>query len=205
MSGTLTAPAAGEVTGEVTGLTFDPAHTLIEFSAKHMMFTTVKGQFGSFTGEVVLDGQHPERSRVEVEIDAASLDTRTPMRDDHLRSADFLHVEEHPTITFRSTRVELPPGAAVEPGLSFKVAGDLTIRGVTREVVLDATWAGEGVGPRGGKVSAFSASTRINRKDWGLTWNVALETGGVLVGDEIRIEIEAELTPRVGASDGAGS
>ena len=187
---------SGRQTGGVTTWTLDPAHTVIEFSAKHMMFTTVKGRFGAFRGALRVDEQHPQRSSVEVEIEAPSLDTRTAMRDDHLRSADFLHVAEHPAITFQSTRLALPPGAPLRPGLAFKVVGDLTIRGTTREVVLDATFTGEGTGPSGTQIKAFAASTRIDRKDFGLTWNVALETGGWLVGDAIRIEIETQANPQ---------
>jgi polyisoprenoid-binding protein YceI len=196
---TSTNPLARETqqaTAGVTGWTLDPTHTLIEFSGKHMMFTTVKGQFGAFSGEITVDEEHPERSSVAVEIEAASLDTRTEMRDNHLRSADFLHVEAFPTITFKSTGIELPPGAHARPGLEFKVVGDLTIRGTTRPVVLDAAYTGEGTGPYGNQIKAFSAKTKINRKDFGLTWNVALETGGVLVGDEIKIEIETQANPQ---------
>jgi len=188
-----------ETLPEASGITtwvLDPAHTMIEFSGKHMMFTTVKGRFGTFSGTIHLDEQHPQRSSVEVEIDAASLDTRTEMRDNHLRSADFLHVEEHPQITFTSTRLELPAGAPVRPGLEFKVVGDLTIRGTTREVVLDAEFSGEGTGPFGNQIKAFTAKTKFNRKDFGLAWNVALETGGWLVGDEIKIEIESQANPK---------
>ena len=182
-------------TAGVTRWTLDPTHTLIEFSGRHMMFTTVKGRFGAFSGEIEVDEAHPERSAVTVEIDAASLDTRTEQRDNHLRSADFLHAEAFPKITFKSTGVELPAGAHVRPGLAFTVNGDLTVRGTTRPVALDAEFTGEGSGPFGNQIKAFAARTRINRKDFGLTWNVALETGGVLVGDEIKIEIETQANP----------
>lgn len=195
----MTDTLAREVQQETQGATtwvLDPTHTLVEFSGKHMMFTTVKGQFSKFSGEIHVDEQQPQNSRVEVEIDAASLDTHTEMRDNHLRSEDFLHVEQHPTITFKSTRVELPEGAHVQPGLGFKVLGDLTIRGTTRPVTLNATFNGDGVGPYGNKITAFSASTKINRKDWGLNWNVALEAGGFLVSEEIKIEIETQANPK---------
>jgi polyisoprenoid-binding protein YceI len=164
----------------------DPAHTTVEFSAKHMMFTTVKGHFGTVKGTIHLDEQDISRSSVEAEIDAASLDTRTEQRDTHLRSQDFLHVEQHPTITFKSTRVEPVSGDHV------KVAGDLTIRGTTREVVLDTTLTGRGKTPFGTTAAGFEATTSINRKDFGLNWNVALEAGGFLVGDTIKISIDAE-------------
>ena len=195
---TTSSPIAQETQRETAGVTrwtLDPTHTLIEFSGKHMMFTTVKGRFGAFSGEIAVDEAHPERSSVRVEIDAASLDTRTEMRDTHLRSADFLDVEAFPTITFESTGVDLPAGARARPGLQFRVNGDLTIRGTTRPVVLDAEFTGEGTGPFGNQIKAFAARTRVNRKDFGLTWNVALETGGVLVGDEIKIEIETQANP----------
>jgi polyisoprenoid-binding protein YceI len=194
-----TAMLAQETQAETAGVTrwtLDPTHTLIEFSGKHMMFTTVKGRFGAFSGEIVVDEARPERSSVAVEIDAASLDTRTELRDNHLRSADFLHVDAFPTLSFKSTGIELPAGARVRPGLEFKVNGELTVRGTTRPVVLDAEFTGEGTGPMGNRIKAFAAKTKLNRKDFGLTWNVALETGGVLVGDEIKIEIETQANPR---------
>lgn len=172
-----------------TTWTLDPTHSLVEFSAKHMMITTVKGRFDDVEGSIVVDEENPDRSRVEVEIGAASIDTRTEQRDDHLRSADFLDVENHPKITFRSTRVE---GAYAKPGDRFKVAGDLTIRGTTREVVLDVTFEGAGQDPWGGQRASFSAQSKIDRRDFGLTWNQALEAGGVLVSNEIKISLEVQ-------------
>lgn len=169
--------------------TIDPSHTLVEFSAKHMMITTVKGRFADVKGTVTLDEAAPDRSSAEVEIAAASIDTRTEQRDQHLKSADFLEVEKYPTITFRSRKVE---GARGEPGKSFRVIGDLTIRGVTREVTLDATYEGRGRDPWGGERVSFSADTKIDRRDYGLTWNAALETGGVLVSNEIKIHVEVQ-------------
>ncbi len=173
----------------VSTWTLDPAHTLVGFSAKHMMFTTVRGKFNEVQGTITVDADHPDHSSVEVEIPAASLDTGVEQRDNHLRSADFLDVENNPTITFRSRRIE---GATDREGEHFKVVGDLTIRGTTREVVLDAVYEGAGKDPWGGTRAGFSASTRIDRRDFGLTWNQALETGGILVGNEIKIEIEAQ-------------
>jgi polyisoprenoid-binding protein YceI len=164
----------------------DPPHTLVEFSAKHMMITTVKGHFGSERGTLVYDEGDPSRSTVEAEIDAASLYTGTAMRDNDLRSSHFLEVEKYPTITFKSTRVELSGSD------SGQVIGDLTIHGVTREVALETELTGRGKNPWGKEVIAFEARTSINRKDFGLHWNMALETGGVLVGDIIKIEIAAE-------------
>jgi len=165
----------------------DPAHSSVEFAVKHMMFTTVRGRFTRFQIDPQFDEVDPERSSVEVRIDAASIDTRNADRDAHLRSPDFLNAEQFPTITFKSRRVE-----KVEEG-HYRIVGDLTIRDVTREVVLDAGFGGIAKGPWGNSVATFSAETRINRKDFGLVWNVALETGGWLVGDEVKIAVEVEL------------
>jgi polyisoprenoid-binding protein YceI len=164
----------------------DPAHTLVEFSGKHMMFTTVKGHFKSVRGTIVLDEADPSRSSVEVEIDTPSLYSGVEYRDNHLKSPDFLDSERHPTITFKSTRVELLGSDHA------KVSGDLTIRGITREVMLDTELTGRGKDPMGREVISFDARTQINRKDFGLTWNLALETGGFLVGDIIKIELAVE-------------
>ena len=164
----------------------DPTHSLIEFAVKHMMFTTVKGRFGGVHGTIVDDPADPSRSSVEVELDAASIDTREEKRDAHLRSPDFLDVEGYPTITFKSSRVE----HAGQDRL--RVVGDLTIHGTTREVVLDTTINGRGTNPFGLEVAGFTAETTINRRDFGLTWNVALEAGGVLVGDTVKILLEVE-------------
>ncbi len=179
---------AAQATGTTTW-TIDPTHTLVEFSAKHMMITTVKGRFAGVTGTIHADEADPSRSSVQVELDAASLDTRTEQRDQHLRSAEFLDVEGHPTISFRSTRIE---GAFARPGDEFRVVGDLSIRGTTREIALDATFEGTGKDPWGGERASFSARGSIDRRDYGLTWNAALETGGVLVSNEIRITVEAQ-------------
>ena len=174
--------------------TLDASHSLAEFSAKHMMITTVRGRFGAVEGTLTLDPANPAQSLVDVQIDTASIDTRNEQRDGHLRSADFLDVETYPKITFRSTRIE---GGFQTPGDRFKVYGDLTIRGATREVVLDAVYEGEGKDPWGGTRVSFSAETRISRADFGLTWNVALEAGGVLVSDEIKISLEAQAVGAV--------
>lgn len=166
--------------------TIDASHTLVEFAVKHMMIATVKGRFGEVSGTIVLDEESLENSSVEVEIDAASIDTRSADRDAHLRSADFLDVENHPKLIFRSRRVES------EGEGRFRVVGDLTIRGTTREVVLEVEDQGRGKDPWGGERAAFSARTEIDRTDFGLTWNAALETGGVLVSDRVRISLEVE-------------
>jgi polyisoprenoid-binding protein YceI len=168
----------------------DTAHTQIDFSAKHMMIATVRGRFTKYSGSVQIDRQNPEKSVVDITIDAASIDTHEPNRDNHLRSADFFDVANYPTVTFKSRRVELPHGANSE---NFKVIGDLTIRGTTHEVTLDVTNEGSGKDPWGNMHYGFTAATTINRKDFGLTWNVALETGGWLVGDQIKISIATEV------------
>jgi polyisoprenoid-binding protein YceI len=175
-----------EQTGTTTRWALDPSHTTIEFSVKHMMFTTVKGHFAKAQGTIVLDETDITRSSVEVEIDAASINTREERRDAHLRSPDFFDVEQHPLLTFKSTEVER------EDENNLKVTGDLTIRGTTRPVVLKTEITGRGRTPFGTTVSGFSATTTINRKDYNLNWNVALEAGGWLVGDTIKVAIEAE-------------
>ncbi len=168
----------------MTTWTLDPAHSQVEFAVKHMMITTVRGRFDRFAAEVEFDEATPAASSVVAHIDAASINTGMEARDAHLRSADFFDVERYPEIAFRSTKVE-------GKGDSYKLTGDLTIRGETRPVTLDAEI--EGVVPNwqgGGRRASFSASTKISRKEWGLTWNVALESGGWLVGDEIKISID---------------
>lgn len=167
-------------------LNIDSAHSLVEFSVKHMMFTTVKGRFGTVRGTILIDEAELANSQVDVEIEASSIDTREPQRDGHLRSADFLDADQYPLITFRSTRVEVKGEDRAD------VIGDLTIHGETRTVTLDTTFNGRGVNPYNLHVAGFSATTTISRKEFGLTWNVALEAGGFLVGDEIKIAIEVQ-------------
>ena len=171
---------------------FDPAHTTAEFKVRHMMITNVKGHFRPVTGVVTLDEEDITRSRVEASIDAASIDTREPDRDTHLKSADFFDVEKFPTLTFTSTRVTRQGDGELE------VEGDLTIHGVTQKV----TFAVEGPTPPGkdpwGNTRiGFSATTKINRKDFGLNWNAALETGGILVGNEVTITLDVEALKEV--------
>ena len=189
MPGTrLTTEAPPEV-GKRTVWEIDAAHTLIEFTVKHMMFSRVKGRFTSVSGAITcVDEADPIKSSVQAEIDAASVDTGDAQRDAHLRSDEFLDAEQFPKITFKSTRVE----RAGEDQL--RVFGDLTIRDATREVTLETAFNGRGANPWGKEVAAFSAETAINRKDFGLTWNVALETGGILVGDKLDIMIEVQAT-----------
>lgn len=177
----------------------DPAHAEINFSARHMMLMNVRGRFESFSGEVDFDEHNLENSRVKVQIDAASLNTRESKRDDHLRSADFLDVENYPHITFVSKRVELTGKR------TGRLIGDLTIRDVTREVALDTEFLGQAKSPWGSTSAGFRAKTKINRQDWGLTWNVALETGGWLVGEEITIEIEVELIKQAETEEASAS
>lgn len=178
-----------QTTQETTIWNLDAAHSQVEFTVKHLMITKVRGQFSEVTGQLRLNEEDPSQSRVEVEIPASSIDTRQEDRDEHLRSGDFLDVESYPTLTFRSTRVE---GLTLEPGSEFRVVGDLTIRGVTKEVVLDAEYGGTGGDPWGGERIAFSASTKVDRREFGLEWNQPLDKGGVLVGNEVTIDIEAQ-------------
>lgn len=178
----------------------DPAHSSVEFAVKHMMFTTVRGRFKSFSGTITVDEDAPESSSAEVEIDAASIDTGVEDRDEHLRSEDFLDVERYPTITFRSKRVE---GALDEEGSRFRVVGDLTIRDTTMEVTLDAIFEGVGKDPWGGQRAGFAATTEIDRRDWGLRWNQTLETGGILVGHNVRIELDVQAVKQEGEQEEA--
>jgi polyisoprenoid-binding protein YceI len=161
----------------------DPAHSQIEFAVRHMMVTTVRGQFRKFTVAVDFDEANPERSTVEAHIDASSIETGMEARDAHLRSADFFDAATYPELVFRSTHIE-------RSGDGYKIDGDLTIRGETRPVTLDAEIGGVVPNLQGGRRAGFSASTKISRKAWGLTWNGALESGGVLVGDDIKITMD---------------
>jgi polyisoprenoid-binding protein YceI len=163
----------------------DKAHTTIGFVARHLVVTKVRGQFNEFEGTVVV-GDTPASSSVNVTIDVASIDTREPQRDAHLKSADFFEHEAHPQITFVST------GIAADGG-DWKVTGDLTIRGVTKPVTLDVEFNGATPDPWGGTRLGFSAEAEINRNDYGVSFNAALETGGLVVGDKVKLEIEAEL------------
>lgn len=165
----------------------DSQHTEINFTVRHMMISNVRGRFEKFDGEVEFDEENPSASSVDVKIDAASINTKERQRDDHLRSADFLNAEKYPYLTFKSKRVE------VIDDQHGRIIGDLTIRDITREVVLDTRYSGTAKSPWGNTSAGFTATTVINRKDWNLVWNVALETGGWLVGDEIKISIEIEI------------
>jgi polyisoprenoid-binding protein YceI len=169
----------------------DAAHSQIQFSVKHMMISTARGTFDRFSGTIEADENNPTGASVDVKIEAASINTKDEKRDGHLRSPDFFNADEYPYLTFKSTRVELSDET------TGKLYGDLTIRDVTRPVVLDVEYAGQAKSPWGTTSAGFSAQTKINRKDWGLNWNVALETGGWLVSDTITISIELELVKQV--------
>lgn len=183
---TVTAPAT-------VAWDIDSAHANAGFKVRHLMVSHVRGHLGPVTGTVFIDEQDVSRSRVDVSIDARGIDSREPKRDEHLRSADFLDIANHPTVTFRSTRVEAPRGAAGD----LRVTGDLTIRGVTRPVTLDVEALPPAItDPWGNQRRGISARARISRKDWALTWNLVVEAGGVAVGDEVAIEIDAEIVAR---------
>ena len=172
----------------------DAAHSSLEFATKHAMVATVRGRFSDFTGTLHLDGAHPERSRAEVTINADSLDTRNEQRDAHLRSPDFFDVERYPAITFRSTRA-----ARGKHDDEYVLWGDLTIKGTTREVELRITFTGTSVGLEGDTRVGFEGETAVNRKDWGLNWNVALEAGGFLVSDKVKLSLDVAAVRRAGA------
>jgi polyisoprenoid-binding protein YceI len=174
-----------------TTWTPDATHTTVGFTAKHLVITTVRGRFQDVKGTMTLNTEKPEASSVEVEIAVSSIDTGVEQRDAHLVTSDFLDVAAHPLITFKSRRVE---GRPFLEGGRFKIVGDLTIRGVTREVTLDATYHGVASDPWGGRRAGFQASTAIDRRDYGLNFNQALETGGLLVSNEVKIEIELQAT-----------
>ncbi len=169
----------------------DPSHTHIEFSVVHMMLSKVRGEFNEFTGTVEFDEDTPAATTVDVTIDVASINTRDEKRDGHLKSPDFFNAEAYPHLTFKSKRVE------VEDDHHATLYGDLTIRDMTREVALDVTYTGQAKSPWGTTSAGFSASTTINRSEWGLTWNQVLETGGVLVGEKVQIDLEVELIKQV--------
>ena len=173
----------------MTTYTIDPAHSVADFKVRHLMVSNVRGEFSGVSGTVQFDPENPANSKIDASIDATTIQTREPQRDTHLKSAEFLDVEKFPKITFVSRKV-------VKTGdEEYKVTGDLTIHGVTREVVLEVEGpAPEAKDPWGNVKSGASAKTKINRKDYGLVWNVALETGGVLVGEEVQIHLDLELT-----------
>ncbi|MGD0241235.1 MAG: YceI family protein [Streptosporangiaceae bacterium] len=181
---TATAPALTELTGTYT---LDPAHTRIGFVARHAMVTKVRGAFNEFEGTATLNGADPARSSAQVTISAASIDTRNAQRDEHLRSNDFLSMDEYPQITFAST------AARQVDDTTFELAGDLTIKGVTNPITIPFSYEGAAKDPFGNLRVGFEGAVTINRKDYGITWNAALETGGVLVSDKVTLEFELSL------------
>jgi polyisoprenoid-binding protein YceI len=179
--------AATPTATAVTTWSVDPAHSLVEFAVKHLMISTVRGRFGDVKGMIIHNETDPKRSRVEIEIGTASIDTRSEQRDGHLRSPDFFDVERFPTMKFTSKRIDGDIDG------EFKLVGDLKIRDQTREVTLDASFQGRTKDPWGGDRMGFEAKGKVNRKDFGLNWNQALEAGGWLLGDDIKLSIEVEL------------
>jgi len=164
----------------------DTVHSGINFSVRHMVVSKVRGRFTKFTGNIALDEADLTRSTVEATIDASSIDTGTGQRDEHLRSADFFDVERFPELRFRSTRIE-----KVGPE-NYRLVGELTIRDVSREIALDVEYGGRGKDPWGNERIGFTATAALDRKDFGLKWNQALETGGVLVSDRVELELEVQ-------------
>ena len=165
--------------------TIDPGHSSITITARHLMVSKVRGNLTDFEGTIQV-GERPEESSVEVSIDAASVNTSNPQRDEHMRSPDFLDVESFPKIEFRSTKTELVGDN------TLRVQGDLTVRGITKPVVLDVEYLGVSIDPFGNTKSHFAATTELDREDWGMTWNMALETGGVLVGKKLQVELDIQ-------------
>jgi polyisoprenoid-binding protein YceI len=185
MNAAVTAPSQGT---KPTQWTIDPAHSAAHFSVRHLMISNVRGEFSKLSGNAAIDPADPTHSTVEVSMETSSINTREPQRDEHLRSADFFDVANYPTITFRSKRI-VAAGAD-----HFKLTGELTIRGVTKEVTFDVEGPTASVKDPWGNVRAgVTATAKINRKDFGLVWNALTEAGGVVVGDEVSMTIEAEL------------
>jgi len=181
---TATAPALTDLTGTYT---LDPAHTRIGFVARHAMVTKVRGAFNEFEGTATLDGANPAGSSAQVTISTDSIDTRNAQRDEHLRGNDFLAMNEYPQITFAST------GARRVDDTTFELTGDLTIKGVTNPITIPFSFEGAAKDPFGNLRVGFEGAVTINRKDYGITWNAALETGGVLVSDKVTLEFELSL------------
>ena len=165
----------------------DPSHSHIAFTVRHMMISKVRGRFETFNGTINFDEANPSSSSVQVEVDLNSIQTRDEKRDAHLKSPDFFDAEKFPTMTFASSRIEQVDEQ------NGRLVGNLTIKGISKEIVLDVEYAGTAKSPWGSVSAGFSARGAINRKEWGLNWNQALETGGVLVGEKINIEIDLEL------------
>jgi polyisoprenoid-binding protein YceI len=169
----------------------DPAHSSLEFAAKHAMVTTVRGRFSDFTGVITIDAADPSKSSAEVTVQLASLDSRSDQRDAHLRGEDFFDIEKYPTMTFKSTRAAAGKGEG-----EYRMRGDLTIKDVTREVELELTFTGAAQDPWGGQRVGFEGHATVNRKDWGLNWNVALEAGGILVSEKVKLNLDIAAVKR---------
>jgi polyisoprenoid-binding protein YceI len=184
-----TSPILAQLAGDWD---LDPAHTGLRFSSRHAMVATVRGGFKAFSGALHFDADQIEKATAEVTIDASSVDTGNDQRDGHLRSGDFLEVEKHPTITFTTTRVE-----PVDEE-TFRLVGDLTIKEISREVAVTVETLGLSPDPWGNTRAGFEGKAEINRKDWGLEWNVALETGGILVGDKVKLTLDVSAIKRQG-------
>jgi polyisoprenoid-binding protein YceI len=180
---TASTPAPTSLTGNYN---LDPTHTRIGFSARHAMVSKVKGAFNEFEGTGYIDEDKPGNSHFELTIKVASIDTRNADRDNHLRTNDFLAMDEYPEITFRSTEIDKVDDS------NYKVSGDLTIRGITKPITIDFEYTGSAVDPWGNLRLGFEGGTTINRKDWGVNFNVALEAGGVMVSDKVNLEFDVE-------------
>jgi polyisoprenoid-binding protein YceI len=181
---------AVETAATRTTWAIDPVHSNVEFAVRHLMITTVRGRFTDVSGAIVLDEASPEKSSVDINIGVASIDTREAQRDAHLRSADFFEAETHPAITYRSTAVRDYSAGG------FTLTGDLTIHGVTREVALAVVAEGRSKDPWGGERVGYSATTKIKRSEFGLTWNQVLEAGGFAVGDEVKITLDVQAVKK---------
>lgn len=180
--------AAGALDTDLSHLTgdytIDPAHSKIGFAVRHAMVTNVRGEFSEYEGVLHLDGSDPAKSTAELVIKVASIDTKQAQRDEHLRTGDFFAAETYPEITFRSTSAE------VVDAETYRMHGDLTIKGVTRPVTLDLEFTGSATDPYGAKRAGFEGGATVDRTDWGLTYNAALETGGVLIGEKVKLVLD---------------
>jgi polyisoprenoid-binding protein YceI len=185
--------------GTTTTWTIDPAHAEIGFAVRHLMLSTVRGRFGTVNGTITVDENDPNTAKIDVTVDVTSVDTRQEMRDNHLRSADFFDVANHPTMHFVSKQIK---GDVTG---TFKVIGDLTIRGTTKQVTLDVTFEGRAKDPWGNDRAGFSATGKINRRDFGLNWNQALEAGGVVVGDEVKMTLDVEIVRQAAVAANAAA
>jgi polyisoprenoid-binding protein YceI len=183
---TIAGPALAAETSSAVEWTIDPTHTRVGFTVPHMVVSEVDGAFREYSGKVLLDEKDLTKSKVELTIQVASVDTGVPDRDKHLRNGDFFDAEKHPTITFKSTKV-------TKAGKAFKITGDMTIRGVTKSVTLDATLSEAVTSPWGKQVRGAKITGKLNRLDYGVSWNKALDKGGIAVGNEVTLEVKTEI------------